>query len=140
MLLAGDIRFELNNRGRDAEEQAFLDELGTVARVANLRSMARLDDGSDQALVEAEGRRCGLSALWQRSSPSRRHARRALLGESMAVSLARAAPLLFERLGIKTGDAIMLGTATFELRGNIVREPDAAVRRFWLCAAADGVA
>lgn len=51
-LLAGDIRFELNNRVATTEERAFLDGLGPVSVSAGLRSMARLPDGSNQALVE----------------------------------------------------------------------------------------
>ena len=51
-LLAGDIRFELNNRVATADERAFLQGLGEVSVSAGLRSMARLPDGSNQALVE----------------------------------------------------------------------------------------
>ncbi|MDI6838187.1 MAG: ABC transporter permease, partial [Rhizobiaceae bacterium] len=41
-LLAGDARFELNNREATPEERRFLDGLGTVAVSTALRSMARL--------------------------------------------------------------------------------------------------
>jgi putative ABC transport system permease protein len=51
-LLAGDIRFELNNRVATDEEKAFIDSLGAVSVSSGLRSMARLPDGSNQALVE----------------------------------------------------------------------------------------
>ena len=53
-LLGGDIRFELNQRQATDTERAFLEGLGTLATSANMRSMARLEDGSDQALVEAK--------------------------------------------------------------------------------------
>ncbi len=53
-LLGGDIRFELVHREAAPDERAFLESLGEVASVANLRSMARLPDGSDQTLVEAK--------------------------------------------------------------------------------------
>ena len=51
-LLAGDIRFELDNREATPEELAFLERFGAVSVTTNLRSMARLADGSDQSLVE----------------------------------------------------------------------------------------
>eukprot|EP01032_Pedospumella_encystans_P031437 gene31437-35489_t len=49
-LLAGDVRFELDNREATPEELGFLESLGTVSVTTNLRSMARLADGSDQSL------------------------------------------------------------------------------------------
>ncbi|HRP79803.1 MAG TPA: ABC transporter permease, partial [Aquamicrobium sp.] len=53
-LLGGDMRFQLVHREADQRETAFLQGLGTVAHSANMRSMARLPDGSDQTLVEAK--------------------------------------------------------------------------------------
>src|SRR5690606_17150565 len=54
VLLGGDIRFQLSQREAAAPERAFMDGLGAVSQSANMRSMARLEDGSDQALVEAK--------------------------------------------------------------------------------------
>ncbi len=54
VLLGGDLRFQLTQRAATAAERAFLGSLGTVSHSANMRSMARLEDGSDQALVEAK--------------------------------------------------------------------------------------
>ncbi|TIW31539.1 MAG: ABC transporter permease, partial [Mesorhizobium sp.] len=53
-LLGGDLRFQLNQRATTQAEHFFLNGLGTVSHSANMRSMARLEDGSDQALVEAK--------------------------------------------------------------------------------------
>jgi putative ABC transport system permease protein len=53
-LLGGDIRFELNQREATAAERTFLEGLGAIATSASMRSMARLDDGSDQSLVEVK--------------------------------------------------------------------------------------
>ena len=50
-LLGGDIRFELTQREATAPEHAFLNGLGTLAASASMRSMARLEDGSDDATV-----------------------------------------------------------------------------------------
>ena len=53
-LLGGDIRFELNQRQANAAEREFLAGLGVLAESAVTRSMARLEDGSDQTLVEVK--------------------------------------------------------------------------------------
>ena len=53
-ILAGDIRFELNNREATDQERAFLTSLGKVSVTTGLRSMARKPDGSEQALVEVK--------------------------------------------------------------------------------------
>src|SRR3954453_3461799 len=47
-ILAGDVRFELNNRMATSQEMGFLQGLGTVSTSTGLRSMARKPDGSDQ--------------------------------------------------------------------------------------------
>jgi putative ABC transport system permease protein len=53
-LLGGDLRFQINQRDTTPAESAFLNGLGAVSHSANMRSMARLEDGADQALVEAK--------------------------------------------------------------------------------------
>lgn len=123
-LLAGDIRFELNNRVATDEEKAFIDDLGTVAVSSSLRSMARLPDGSNQALVELKAVDDAYPLYGKLESEPE-----APLGEMLAENNgafdALAAPLLLERLGIKAGDEILLGNARIRVAGLIVREPDA---------------
>lgn len=125
VLLGGDIRFELNQRETSQEELAFLEGLGTLAISANMRSMARLEDGSDQALVEVKAVDDAyplFGALVTEPALSR-----AELFEARDGVLGAVAPdLLFERLGIAPGSRIKLGTALFELRAKLVTEPDAA--------------
>ncbi|MCA1442016.1 ABC transporter permease [Ensifer sp. IC4062] len=123
-LLAGDIRFELNNRVATAEERAFLDSLGKVSVSSGLRSMARLPDGSNQALVElkAVDRAYPLYGTFE-SEPARPLAE--LLSKQEGAFGAVAAPLLLERLGISPGEEILLGNARVRINATIVREPDA---------------
>ncbi|WP_457586973.1 ABC transporter permease [Ensifer canadensis] len=123
-LLAGDIRFELNNRVATTEERAFLDGLGPVSVSAGLRSMARLPDGSNQALVELKAVDAAYPLYGKLESQP---------DQPLADLLARqgdgfgavAAPLLLDRLGISVGDEILLGNARIRISGTIVREPDA---------------
>ncbi|THK38832.1 ABC transporter permease [Ensifer sp. MPMI2T] len=123
-LLAGDIRFELNNRVATAEERAFLDSLGSVSASSGLRSMARLPDGSNQALVElkAVDNAYPLYGTLE-SEPTRPLAE--LLSKQGEAFGAVAAPLLLERLGISPGEEILLGNARIRINATMVREPDA---------------
>lgn len=123
-LLAGDVRFELNNREANPRERAFLDGLGDVAVSTVLRSMARLPDGSDQSLVEVKAVD-GAYPLYGTfvAEPARP------LAELIAMRDGRfgavAAPLLLERLGLSVGDEMLIGKARFVVTGSIVTEPDA---------------
>lgn len=123
-LLAGDIRFELNNRVATPEERAFLDGLGPVSVSAGLRSMARLPDGSNQALVELKAVDAAYP-LYGKLESQPDQPLGSLLAQQGDVFGAVAAPLLLDRLGISVGDEILLGNARIRIAGTIVREPDA---------------
>lgn len=123
-LLAGDIRVQLRNRETTDQEKTYLDSLGTVAVSTGLRSMARREDAAEQTLVEVKAvdGNYPLFGTFQ-SEPQ----------QPVATSLAAdgdhfgglAAPILFDRLGLKTGDTLLLGNAKIKLQGSIVKEPDA---------------
>jgi putative ABC transport system permease protein len=122
-LLGGDVRFELVHRQVAPAEAAFLESLGTVAESANMRSMARLEDGSDQTLVEVKA----VDAQYPlygtlATTPQLDHD--ALFGLRDGVWGAAAPQLLFDRLGIAPGTRLRLGSETFELRAVIDSEPD----------------
>lgn len=123
-LLGADLRYELNQREASPTERAFLDAQGTVGTSAGMRSMVRLEDGSDQTLVELKA----VDALYPlfgalETAPALPHAE--LFGARDGIWGAIAPDLLFERLGLKDGDRVRVGGATFELRARLVSEPDA---------------
>ncbi|MCF3640050.1 ABC transporter permease [Rhizobium sp. TRM95111] len=128
-LLAGDIRFEFNNRIATPEERAYFDGLGDVSVSSGLRSMARLPDGADQALVELKA----VDAAYPLYGAVETSA-----AEPLATLLARngetfgtvAAPLLLERLGIAVGGEILIGTARLRVTAVLVKEPDALSEGF----------
>ena len=123
-LLAGDIRFELDNRLATAEERAFLDGLGQLSVSSGLRSMARLADGSNQALVElkaVDGDYPLYGTL--ESEPARPLGE--LLSRQGEVFGGVAAPLLMERLGVAPGAEILIGNARIRINATLMREPDA---------------
>jgi putative ABC transport system permease protein len=123
-LLGADIRFALNQRQANEAELAWFSELGTQGVSANMRSMARLPDGSDQALVEVKGvdRSYPLYGALVTEPPL---APDALFGPRDGIYGAAAPSLLFDRLGLSVGDRVMLGNQAFELRAELVTEPDA---------------
>ncbi len=118
-ILGGDISFALNQREAVAAERAFIAAQGRVAESATMRSMARLPDGSDQSLVEVKA----VDAAYPlygglETEPTLSHDE--LFGEKNGVFGAAAPDLLFERLGLKLGDRVQLGSASFELRAKLV--------------------
>lgn len=123
-LLAGDIRFELNNRETSESERAFLGSLGEVSVTTGLRSMARMPDGSSQALVEVKGVDGGYP-LYGTVETEPKQPLDELLRKDGEVFGALAAPLLLDRMGLAPGDEILLGNTRLILRGTIVNEPDA---------------
>ncbi|MDX3927534.1 MAG: ABC transporter permease [Shinella sp.] len=123
-LLAGDVRFELNNRVATGEERAYFDSLGTVSLSSGLRSMARLPDGGDQALVELKAVDEAYPLYGSAETSPQRPLSDLLAGDGDAYG-AVAAPLLLERLGIAVGDEIMVGSARLRITATLVREPDA---------------
>lgn len=123
-ILAGDIRFELNNREATGEESAFLASLGKVSVTTSLRSMARKPDGSEQALVEVKAVDDAYP-LYGSFGAEPSAPLPDLLGSQGETFGALAAPLLLERLNLKDGDQLLLGNARLTLRGTITAEPDA---------------
>lgn len=123
-LLGGDIRFQINQRDTSQAERSFLDGLGTVSRSTNMRSMARLEDGSDQSLVEAKAVDDAYP-LYGALATAPLLSKQDLFGEKSGVFGAAAPDLLFDRLNVKIGDRLKLGSATFELRARLITEPDA---------------
>src|SRR5262245_38984344 len=114
-LLGGDLRFELVQRQANSAEKAYLQGLGAMSESMSTRSMARLADGSDQALVELKAVD-GAYPLYGAVATSPALPLAELFAERDATFGAAAPDILFERLGVKVGDRIKVGSATFELR------------------------
>jgi putative ABC transport system permease protein len=122
-ILAGDIRFEIDNRPATGDDLAFVEGLGDVAQSVNLRSMARLEDGSDQSLVEVKAVD-DLYPLYGSlvTEPALDFdARHGLIEGAYGAVVA---PVLLERMGLSIGDRLTLGSATFEVRASLINEPD----------------
>lgn len=128
-ILAGDVRFELRNREASAEERAYIDGLGKVAVSDGLRSMARLEDGSQQTLAEIKAVD-DVYPLYGGFEAEPALPLQQLLARNGNGFGAVAAPMLLERLGIKTGDTLLLGNVRLTVTARVVTEPDALSEGF----------
>ncbi len=66
-LLAGDIRFQLNNRVATDEEKSFLDASGTLSQSSSLRVDGAPAGWFQSGSGRTQGGRWRLSALWHRA-------------------------------------------------------------------------
>ncbi len=128
-LLAGDVRFELNNREATPREMNFLRGLGEVSVSTGLRSMARKPDGSDQALVEVKAVDDAYP-LYGTFKAEPNYPLSSLLSGEGGTYGAVVAPLLLERLGLQIGDELLLGNVKLSITGTVKTEPDALSEGF----------
>ena len=119
-LLGGDATLARPHQRAGADERAWLESQGRVSETATVRAMARRPDGAEQVLVEVKGFDAAYPLVG-----------RTVLGggADLAVlaaspGLVAAEPIVLERLGLKVGDKIQLGTATVTLAALIEQEPD----------------
>ena len=121
-ILAGDMRIETEQRSMTAEERAFFDARGDTSLQVNMRSMARLADGSDQTLVELKAVG-GAYPLYGDLvvEPPAADPFAAVDGVFGAVAPRE----LLDRLDIELGDRLLIGSTQVELRSLLVTEPDA---------------
>ncbi|UCA45770.1 ABC transporter permease [Pseudochrobactrum sp. XF203] len=122
-ILGGDVSFMLNQREVTKQERQFLNAQGTVSENITMRSMVRMTDGSDQALVEVKAVDSAYPLYGTlKLAPDLAASERFALQDG---AYGAAVPqLLLDRLGLKLGDQIMLGSTKFALRAIIESEPD----------------
>ncbi|MBC7577437.1 MAG: ABC transporter permease [Tardiphaga sp.] len=121
-LLGGDAAFSLMQREAKPDELAYLRAQGQVSSVATLRGMARAPDGN-LALVETKAVDGAYPMLGKVTmAPDMPVAE--LLAERDGAFGAATDSVLLARLGLKVGDRLTVGSATFQIRSEISAEPD----------------
>ena len=122
-ILGGDVSFMLNQREVTEQERQFLNAQGTVSENITMRSMVRMTDGSDQTLVEVKAVDSAypLYGTLKLAPDLAAKERFALQDGAYGAAVPQ---LLLDRLSLKLGDQIMLGSAKFTLRAMIESEPD----------------
>jgi putative ABC transport system permease protein len=126
-LLGGDVSIRTTHRTMPAEARATLGEAGRVSEAVTMRAMARPATGDRRTLIELKA----VDDVYP------------LIG---AVKLAPAIPLakaleerngtmgaiidppLARRLGLALGDKLRIGQHDFEVRAELVKEPDRTIR------------
>ncbi len=130
ILLGGDAQVEFTYRFATEAERAWMQDSATaVSEVTDFRSMAVVgaNDQAERALTQVKSVDAAYPLLGEmRLDPPMR------LTEALADRGAVMAPVLADRLGLRTGDSFRLGTTEFTLRARIESEPDDAGDGFGL--------
>jgi putative ABC transport system permease protein len=124
-LLGGDVALARPHRPAEGAERDWLWRQGRVSEVATMRAMARRPDGAEQALVEVKGVDAAYPLVGSVALSG---------GLSLDDAIGRQPgaavdPILLERLNLKLGDRISLGTAQVPIRATIEAEPDRLTER-----------
>ena len=122
-ILGGDLDFSLVHREASGPERVFLDRLGRISVIANMRAMARTPSGDAQTLVEVKAID-GAYPLFGTLQLSRGGDVHADLAQTGDVWGAVVDPALLARLDISVGDEITLGYAKLKVVDTIASEPD----------------
>jgi putative ABC transport system permease protein len=137
-ILGGDADVRLLQRDATPAERRWLDGLGTVSRVVEMRSMAYVpgrDDARSRLLVElkaVDGRYPLYGTLAVDGKPVSRAGFDAALAPRGGVPGALVDPLVTQRLRLKVGDRLRIGSQQFVIRGLLTHEPDRGTQLFTL--------
>jgi putative ABC transport system permease protein len=130
-LLGGDVELHLVHRTATPAELAFMTTGGSVSRVAEMRAMARNEDGSQVSLIELRAVDRAYP-LFGAVSLLPAIPLRGALAEQDGHWGAVAAPDLIARLHLHAGDVLRVGEASFVLRAELRAEPDTTGASFAL--------
>ncbi len=119
-ILGGDVDARLTSRAATAAERAALARAGVVSEQLRLRAMAGVPDG-ERTLVELKA----VDARWPLYGRFRIEGDRAFPIGSVAV-----APALVDRLGVRPGQRLAIGTREFTVAGIIAEDPEKAGEGF----------
>jgi putative ABC transport system permease protein len=122
-LLGGDVEFSLVHRTADPDQAAFLATAGQVSHIAQMRGMARTEDGARRSLVEIKAVDPAYP-LYGEVTLDPAGALDAALAQRDGHWGAVIAPALMDRLGVKVGDRIRIGDASLDVRASLAHEPD----------------
>jgi len=120
LLLGGDVVLSRAHRPAEPEEREWLGARGRISEMATMRTMARRVDGQDQALVELKGVDGAYPLVGSVTLQDGADFTDAIHTNGGAV----VAPILLERLGVKVGDNISLGSISVPITGVVDDEPD----------------
>ena len=125
-LLGGDLAVRMMYHGVDAGQQKALEDYGAVSASADLRGMARTEDAAKSTLVEVKAVDDAYPMVGkvQFAAPADGLTLPQVFaqkGDAWGVAVDQS---VLDRLGVRLGDRIKLGTQDFEIRAVIAKEPD----------------
>jgi putative ABC transport system permease protein len=117
-ILGGDVEFTVSQRRATVAELATFAQAGRVSETVSMRAMMSRGEGTPAMLVDLRGTDAawplvGRFRLAAGALAARPH------GREIAIAAAAA-----ERLGVKAGDTVRMGTTTLRVVGIIAEEPD----------------
>ncbi|MGE0850320.1 MAG: ABC transporter permease [Hyphomicrobiaceae bacterium] len=124
-LLGGDVTLSRPHKPAEGAVRAWLWKQGQVSETASMRAMARRPDRSDQALVELKG----VDAAYPLVGAVALSGGASLEDTIRRGQVAVVDPILLERLRLKVGDRISLGTIEVPVVATITAEPDKLMER-----------
>ncbi|MEO8557862.1 MAG: FtsX-like permease family protein [Rhodospirillales bacterium] len=131
LILGGDLELRVAQRGASDEQKKYLESLGQLAEIIELRTMAHRPTGSaaDPSLIQLKAvdgdyPLFGGLVLQPAISPSE------ALSQRDGIYGAAVEDLVLRRLNAKLGDRLTIGDAEFEIRAVIMREPDRGLNVF----------
>lgn len=126
-LLGGDANLQFTYRFADETERQWMEGFADiVSEIVDFRSMVTVN--GERALVQVKGID-GEYPVYGQVGLNVDTPLAELLADTGYPGLI-AAPVLIDRLGLKVGDILRLGTTDFQLRASLIREPDGATAGF----------
>jgi putative ABC transport system permease protein len=122
-LMGGDVEFSVLHNQPTPEQRTLIEGAGRVSRVATLRAMAAVPDKAS-ALVEVKVADDAYPLYGDLVLSPPIALTEAFKRNANGVPGTVVEQSLLDRLGLKIGDDVRLGTATFAVNAVIVREPD----------------
>lgn len=123
-ILGGDMTFARMHARASDEERTALAKLGLISETANMRTMARRLDGSEQALIELKA----VDAAYPLVGDVKLEGN-ATFADSIAEGGAVADAMLLERIGVKPGERMRIGDKEIEVKAVLKSEPDGIADR-----------
>jgi putative ABC transport system permease protein len=115
LLLGGDVALRLSGATANAAQREVAAELGVVGEIIKLRGMVSKAAGGDAVLAEVKA----VDGSWPL------YGRTVIAGGGrVRPGFAAAQAALADKLGLKTGDRLVLGQASLIYAGTILEEPD----------------
>src|SRR5579859_8221819 len=130
-LLGGDVEFRLPQRPLPDETVSWLRDRGTLSALREMRAMVRRLDGDKRTLIELKAADGAYPLFGTVQLDPAQPLAQALAVQDGVPGLAVDAQVL-DRLGVRIGDRVRLGTADFAIRAVLVKEPDNVANPFTL--------